>query len=392
VPPELVPALLDAARRHRDLRPYVAATGGPLAAWLGAQRAEWGFATALKPPPPAEEDPEVWELGPAGARVGYLRRLRRRDPAQGRELLAASWSGEAPDDRVPLLESLAIGLGPADEPLLERALDDRRKQVRDTALDLIARLPDTAYSRRMADRARHAVRIGAGDTITIHPPAACDRDMRRDGIVARPPAGTGERAWWLEEVLARAPLGVWPADLLDRPAPDQWRPTLQRGLARAAATQRDPRWAARLVDGLADEAVTHGRPDDRLLVEALYDALPADDLTVRAAAALRKGLAEATAAGIDHVLALLPRPWPAGVADAVFTAIEDQFARRGGGWRVAALGELAALRLPADHAPRAAALIERHQEILPTDPRGAAIGRFASVLRYRHEMIQELTT
>jgi hypothetical protein len=232
---------------------------------------------------------------------------------------------------------------------------------------------------------------GDAGGVRVRPPAECDREMRRDGIAPRPPAGTGERAWWLEEVLARTPLSTWPADLLDRRMPEQWIPTVRRGLARAAAAQRDPVWAAALVDGLADDAVTHGRPDDRLLVEALYDALPADDLTERAAAALRRGLAEATAAGVDHVLALLPRPWPPGVADAVFAAIEEQFLRRGGGWRIAALCELAALRLPADLAPRAAALVERHREVLPTDPRGAAVGRFASVLRFRHEMIQELT-
>ena len=46
--------------------------------------------------------------------------------------------------------------------------------------------------------------------IDVDPPAACDRAMRRDGIAPRPPAGTGERAWWLEEILARTPLRVWP--------------------------------------------------------------------------------------------------------------------------------------------------------------------------------------
>ena len=40
-------------------------------------------------------------------------------------------------------------------------------------------------------------------TVTVNPPSECDKRMRRDGIAMKPPAGTGERAWWLEEILAR---------------------------------------------------------------------------------------------------------------------------------------------------------------------------------------------
>src|SRR5205807_2328349 len=157
------------------------------------------------------DDADAWELGAIGGRVAYLERLRSRDPSRARDLLASAWDEEAPDDRAALIGALETGLSPADEPLLERALDDRRRQVRAVALDLLARLPGSAWGRRMAARALEYVDLSGSGPIGIEPPATCDRSMRRDGIVARPPAGTGERAWWLEEILAHTPLSVWPS-------------------------------------------------------------------------------------------------------------------------------------------------------------------------------------
>ncbi len=198
VPPELAPALLEAARRHRDLRPYVAAAGGPLAGWLAAQRPEWGFATDAPPAPPTGADEQVWELGPAHARAAFLRHLRRHDPRRAYELLDAAWESETPDDRITLLPSLATGLTGDDEPLLERALDDRRKQVRAIALDLLAALPDTAYAARMVARARASLvptdarRSQPVPPAELVPPAAAARPVPPAELV--PPAAAPARS------------------------------------------------------------------------------------------------------------------------------------------------------------------------------------------------------
>jgi hypothetical protein len=408
LPAELAPALLDAGRRHRELRPLIAPVAGPLAGWLAAQRADWSYASATPPAESTVDEDQVWELGPIGDRVAYLSRLRRHDQIAARELLEKAWEAEPPDDRAALLKALGIGLSSGDEQLLERALDDRRRAVRDVALDLLARLPDSAYARRMAARASAYVAVQGTGRIEISPPVACDPAMRRDGIAPRPPAGMGERAWWLEEVLARTPLHVWPEPsvFLTRGVSQEWVTTVRRGLARAAATQRDGAWAAMLVDQLAADlavaqterqpAASHRRSDDRLLLEALYDTLPIDDLATRATAALRRGLAGAAAAGggwleeAAHALAMCPRPWSPDIAEAVFTALDNQLGHRGSGWRVAGLCELAALRLPADLAPRAVALAERLRAAYPNDPGLAAVERFAATLQFRHDMLKEL--
>jgi len=392
LPPELVPSLLDAGRRHRQLRPLIGPVAGPLAGWLAAQRPDWSYASAA-PPVESTIDEEAWEFGTITRRVGYLRRLRRHDPGRARELLEAVWEAEPPEHRATLLPALGTGLSAADEPLLERALDDRRRAVRDAALDLFPHLSGSGYARRMAAMARECVELHER-RIVVHPPAACDRTMRRDGIAPRPPAGTGERAWWLEEILARTPLDVWPEPraFLARAVDGNWAPTLRRGLARAAAAQRDGAWAAALVDPLTEDVAAHGRPDDRLLLEALYEALPADDLAGKATAALGRGLSGARAVGVEQVLALCPRPWPPAVVETVLGVLADQLGRPVTGWRTTGLCELAALGFPAATAPRVWALVERLRADRPIDPGLAAAERLAATLRFRYDMLRELAS
>jgi Family of unknown function (DUF5691) len=410
LPPELAPALLDAGRRHPELRPLIAPVVGPLAAWLAAQRPDWSYAVpgtrgSSTVDGDAAAGAEAWELGSTGRRVAYLRRLRRHDPARGRELVAAAWQTEAPEDRAALLGPLATGLSTDDEPLLERALDDRNRPVREAALGLLARLPDGGYARRMTDLARACLDLRGTGRIAVTPPTECDRSMRRDGIAAKPPRGVGERAWWLEEVLARTSLRVWPepAPFLGRELSEEWVATVHRGLARAAAAQQHSAWAAALVDAVTADVAAHEHAGDRQLLAALYHALPADDLAARATAALHQGLGGTAAVGIEQVLSMFDRPWPSTVAEAVLAALDERLRGRGPDWRVAAVCELAALGLPADLAPRARTLAHQwHADHYGSaasragaprtgaDPGVAVIERFAATLRYRCDMLEEL--
>ncbi len=418
LPPELVPALLDAGRRHHPIRPLIAPAAGPLANWLATQRADWAYAAPAATTVPATtvpvatvpvagggpacsevDDESGWELGEIGRRTAFLRALRRRDPARARRRLDSAWPAEPPEDRAVLLSTFQIGLSIDDEALLERALDDRHRRVRGVALDLLAKLPGSAYGRRMADRAAACVDVAIGDErdgrggIAIHPPTECDRAMRRDGIAPRPPAGVGERAWWLEEILARTPLQTWPRRQawLARVPAEGWGAAVRRGLARAAATQADAGWAAALLDRLVADVAAQSRPDDESLLEALYAALSPQDLAARVAGALRRGLAGAAASGTERALALCPRPWPPAVADAVFATLAEQLTHPAAAWRLTSLCELAALRLPAGEAQRAATLAGRLRDAYPRHPGLTVVERLAATLHYRHQMLEELT-
>jgi Family of unknown function (DUF5691) len=416
VPGEELPALLEAGRRSRELRPSIVAVGGARAGWLAGQRPEWAYLTGERDDS-AATDPSAWELGTSGQRVGYLAAARLADPDAARELLAAGWAGEAPDDRAALLGTLRTGLSAADEEFLERALDDLRKEARTTAATLLGQLPGSAYRERMAARAWACVRVEGG-LLVVEPPAQCDAGMRRDGIAPKPPQGVGERAWWLEQVVARTPLGTWtdgdPADFLGLPVPEGWGPVLLLGLTAAAVAAGDATWAALLFDRL----VTLHQPDRRLGDPELLDALIAivrpEQLALRAVALLRRD--PSGGQGLDALLRRCPRPWPPSLVDGLLAALGGPVEQLGSTWRINNLCRLAAARLPTGCADRFAALAtatHAHAAELadrlavPAETtsgpdagdrhRLSAVRELArdlelitDVLRFRHEMIEEL--
>lgn len=408
VPGEHLPDLFELARRHVHLRRLVVAAAGARAGWLAGLNPEWTFLTAT-PDRSAAADPASWLEGTPGQRAGHLAERRRADPPAARALLADEWGTLGPDERAGLLAELAVNLDRADEDFLEQALDDRRKEVRSVAVGLLASLPGSAYNARMAERARACLTVVRG-RLVVTPPTEFDPALRRDGVEPRPPARTGERAWWLRQILARAPLpeSVAPVALLS--TVDEWADELYRGLAQAAAQRRDPRWAAVLLDLLAPRL----KPGDVdwPVVEELYAALPPDDLVARAEDALAD-----PAGGLGRLLVRLlaecPVPWPDRLAIAVLSGLETHARRDRMPYDLFAVGRLAAVRMPptlagADQAGNlggaghgssladlAAAAADRFRAD-PPDPtrpnngRVEVFDRLTMVLRLRHEMIREI--
>jgi Family of unknown function (DUF5691) len=258
IPAQLLPALLDRARRvspsDPELRRLAAEAGGSRARWLARLNQDWGFVTAH-----TEAGEDAWRLGGKSQRRAYLATLRARDPAAARELITESWAAAGPE-RVMFLSVLASqGLSLADEPLLEAALDERDAEVRGWAAHLLARLPGSALGRRMASRALGCVRIEAGrlsEHVVTSPPVQWDNAMRRDGVS---PRGRGDlqlddRTHLLHEVLARTPLRTW-TDEFGRTAEQilavssgPWAPVMFTGWSRAAMAQRDQEWMTALID------------------------------------------------------------------------------------------------------------------------------------------------
>ena len=181
------------------------------------------------------------------------------DADAARELIRTGWDAAAAGERIMFLSVLAGQLGPADEPLLDAALDDRSQDVRAWAAYLLATVTGSALGHRMAERALSYVRIepgACGPRLAITPPAERDDSMRRDGI-RRTPAAAGsplpDRSRLLLEVVARTPLRTWTgafglaaAQVVAMPAGD-WAPLLFTGWARAAIAQRDRDWTAALI-------------------------------------------------------------------------------------------------------------------------------------------------
>src|SRR5439155_3057610 len=100
--------------------------------------------------------------------------------------------------------AMRSGLSPGDEPLLERALDDKRKPVRDAAAKLLARLPSSAFAHRMITRVAALVsyqpaskgllrKKASALTVTL-PSGEPDAAAKRDGLVGKARDGMGAAA------------------------------------------------------------------------------------------------------------------------------------------------------------------------------------------------------
>jgi len=258
-PPQLLPALLDGARRGQPAtRQLVAAAGGPRVRWLAGLNPEWVFA-AQQAGPDDPQDPDVWRHGSAARRRDYLAALRARDPAAARELVREAWDGASTQERLWSLAVLAGAVTLADEPLLEAALDDRSTEVSGRAAEMLARLPGSALSRRLAARAGPCLRVRygrSGRVLAAQPPDGDEASLARDGVLAAPPARgapADRRARLLLELVARTPLRTWTrrfgrpaADLVAMARDAYWSPVLFAAWSRAAIAQQDQEWLTAL--------------------------------------------------------------------------------------------------------------------------------------------------
>lgn len=402
-PPEHLPALLDAARGRTDLRPAVLAFAGARGRWLAEQNREWSFVRRTAAAPPAQgeadstpaDDERLWSEGLFAERVALLARVREREPARALALLGPTWAKERAEDRLLFLDCLRPGLSQADEPFLEAALDDRSRNVRALAAELLSSLPGSALAARMAERARACLGPDPSGAIAVDAPHACDAAMEHDGVVAKPPTGRGERAWWFGQIVEAAPLAGWPehfgaspAELVARPVAEGWREELHAAWCRAAVRQGDAEWSRALLGSPVggEQAATALAEQARLLA-----ALPAGERAAWVAGFLAAhGLSEAF-----QLLSGCATPWPAELGRAVVDALN--IARDAGSypWSFSGVMGLAERCLDPAEAPHLEKLIgsfEEHEDSKPaaglywTD----VFHRLLATLRLRAEMRAEL--
>ncbi|MEV0383789.1 DUF5691 domain-containing protein [Nonomuraea sp. NPDC050643] len=354
VPPYVLPELLERGRRDRSIRVHLGVLAGHRGRWLAGLNPAWDYLLE-------EPTGETWELGGAADRREHLRALRAADPGRARRLLESTWEREGPDDRAEFVEVLAAGLSMDDEPFLEQALDDRRREVRQAAANLLTRLPDSRLSQRMAERVRACVTVRK-DVIAIEAPVVCDKEMERDGVRPKPPRGLGERAWWLQQIIARAPLTVWeqpPARLLAMKIPD-WDTEVKAAWVRAAVLQKDPEWARAMFgwDPIAD----------------LLDSLPPAEQQELAADFVREHDLDSQ---LIMVLGGVSSHWREGLATAVLRKIVKVSTTQP--WN---LGEL--VKLAGEHIDPA--LFPLAESYSPVE----SIQQVAALLRFRADMYKEL--
>jgi hypothetical protein len=319
IPDEWLPDLLALAAGDAALGRQVVELGGARAAWLASLVPSLADAAAH----PVESDWDAaWEAAHgAKQRAALISSMRRTDPVAARDAFARWLPEVAGDERASMIGALEPSLGPDDEAVLSTALGDRRLDVRRAAADLLARIGGTAFAGLIEARARPLLathgRMRPSLAVTL---PTLDAELESAGVGGGPPAGLGERAWMLRQLLAHVRPSGWQGWLgADPPAlvtralrSEEARPVLE-GWAEAAGRFADTDWLAAL---LAEPKVAATiRLDLRAMVATLPDA-PRASLVARVARTV-------DAASLAWLAARCPPAWPNAVADAVIATLRN---------------------------------------------------------------------
>ncbi|MGW4243369.1 DUF5691 domain-containing protein, partial [Nocardia sp. NPDC004722] len=326
-PDGLVSFLLDRAKALAPHREPLLRLAGARGRWLAAQHPGWRSLVRA-----AAEDEQVWSHGRAAERRSWLTQLRHRDPAAARAALAGTWGTESGPGKAELLAVLSDGLSLEDEALLESALDDRRAEVRRLAADLLGRLPDSAFARRMRERAGAWLSFGphlVRPQLVTTGPGVLDDAARRDGVgdsfgytAYRADGAPDLSAEWLHRVVAGTPLSHWermlgsPEEAVRVSMAQSVRGPMFAGWTDAALAQRDPEWAAALFGAVSG---TNARDTDTEKLRELFALQPE-------AAQIRhlRGLDSSWLAEIESLLRAMPHPWPGPMAEHVLRLLLER--------------------------------------------------------------------
>ncbi|NMM85535.1 hypothetical protein B2J88_14350 [Rhodococcus sp. SRB_17] len=382
-PDHLVAELLSYARANELYRENILRIVGERGQWLAARNPEWSMLIRHR-----DAGPGLWRHGTPAERLQWLADARRSDPALALAELSQTWETERGEHKAAFLAALAAGLSADDIPLLEHALDDKRKDVRREAVNMLRRLPGSQCAERMAQRVQTWVHVEQGG-IVVDVPDEIDTAARRDGIEDRPNPHTDYRAEYVRQAIAAAPLTLWntmigePAAVLSSITDGVWEPILHDAWSTAAVLQHNSEWAEAIF-------TVRGLSTDRRLLPLIPGRALAD--------LLLSGTGDANVLHPDRaaIYEALPRPWPADITASVIAQWERVAARRADGgaranefsrYKYAASLRLAQANFPYSAVPLLNRAAERARGI---DWQQSFI-KVATTIVHRKTLLEELT-
>jgi len=179
LPPETLPDILDKCRTNPSLLYTLLPVIGERGYWLANLNEDWNYLI-----PPASTD--NWGQVSLEEQKRILRHLRQEKPDAAIELLQDDWENLSTKEKKVFLEILSTNISTSDEAFLETCLDDRRKEVRKAASDLLLQTPDSAFIQRMFERIIPCFFMkenpGGKLKAQIDFPEALDAAAQRDGV------------------------------------------------------------------------------------------------------------------------------------------------------------------------------------------------------------------
>jgi hypothetical protein len=212
LPSRTLAVMLGAATKSTGLRKPMAALAGERGRWLARRHSNFSWLLGE-----STVDDSAWDHGNPSERLAWLRQTRRDDPAKARDAVVAQWAGEEPSMREAIVRVFGESATPEDEVWLESvALVDRRQEIRERAISALMGITNSGFQCRARERLAGMVKLErklVRRHLVVEPPTAHDASWTTDGVKAKAPQGTGEKAWWLRQLVANLPLSEWP-DLL----------------------------------------------------------------------------------------------------------------------------------------------------------------------------------
>ncbi|VXB36799.1 hypothetical protein ARTHRO9V_150053 [Arthrobacter sp. 9V] len=332
VPHRLLPALLTLAETKSAVFRHLEPAIGTRGRWMQEIKNPSSPDPAAPTANLSSSEPAA-DYGPLGG----------RKPSDARVQLTENWTSLSARERAGTLALFVGNLHNDDEALLERALDDKAKGVRDVALRLLDQLPGSARAGRMAARLRpllHATGL-LSKRLEIDLPPDPDKEALRDGIPGNPRNREPDRMSRLEAIIKGAPLDVWTSvtgrNRSATVALLREEPRILDAMIAATAARQDAEWARALLTAATDRR--------------LLDCLPPEERAHWLERHVRLGSDEPLT--LAPLLVDLPQPWSAPLADAVLTVISG----KDGGRLAALLAEDLPTALPPEATERCRQLL-----------------------------------
>ena len=383
VPPETLPALLGLGKK--ELRVLVLPVIGERGRWLAGFNPSWAYAVA--------EGDGDWETGSFEQRRMLIERLRVTAPAKARELVQSTWKQDAPEARSAFLAAFTVGLSRTDEDFLESCLADRRKEIRDAALDLLVALPDSKLIMRVSTKLNTFLQLKSKllnkTSLIINLPDGRDELTKEIGVnTTSLRKNLGEGANWLAFMLSLVPPSHWsstwklsPGKTIEAALNSEWGEAMLLGWSLALQRVSDPDWA------LAFAEIAVNKPKVRIMfaensLSAIMRQVPAEKLEALAQISITLKMNELDDKHpLMAVLENYPHSWSVRLARTVMYSIRRQV----GAYHWLLMHALPgfALRIPPE-------LADEFIEAWPQETRGweTHIQKFNATLRFRCDMVE----
>ena len=330
-----LPELLDAISMEKSLLDHAMPVLGKRGLWLAKLNPDWSF-------PIGNES--TWESGTLKERQAYFRQLRRKNPDLARNLLEPVWAGEPASARSAWLRLLSDNLDTADEPFLEQRLDDKSKEVRALAADLLASLPESSFRYRMQTRLTAMLeytypKLIRKASFTVKMPETFDAAAIRDGVDAKlSNVKMGAKSTALLRMVSTIPPSFWeshfqagPETLWRAAEKNEWAEALQMGWAWAATRHKNAGWSEMILrNGYLPKACPFPYSE-------IARALPPEQRATLLAELLKSGILNLsdTSKTIDSAITILyefDSAWPDELSNIIFEFCYQGFMIKNSNW------------------------------------------------------------